>query len=484
MPSTVEAEAALREEVKRLARTDPMVFTQLVGRGRFKPYRHQKFLFDKVRETAETGGRLIVSVSVRHFKSTTCSALFPAWWIGNHPTARIILGTSESGLASKFSGQARDYLREWGPSIFGVGVNPGSSSKKEWNTIIGDEQLEGGMSAVGRGGSPEGRGGSIIVDDPYRSFMDAMSPLVRAQTKDWWMSTLAPRLNPGGFAIVLCARWHEEDLSGILMKEYGTVWNEVRLPAICDSPDDLLGRELGEALEPAWMDEEALAARKIEVTSEEGDATWMARYQQSPLSFKAHRFPPDRWCWIDLADTQTRDATRWVTAWDLAATEGAGDWTVGVTMGILPDRRVVIREVVRGRWNVDERDHQIMACALRNGRDVPIVIPQDPGAAGKAEAVRLRRMLAGHVVRSVPVTGSKDVRSAGWQSCVQAGDVFIVRSAEAREFVAVHSQFAGGSSSVHDDDVDAAADAYKELTRNLHVEQVDSTAGWEYAKSL
>lgn len=481
---TAAVEDQLRQHVLAASRDDPSVFMRLASRGRYQRYRHQQFLFDRVRECAEQSGRLIVSVSVRHFKSTTCSAVFPAWWIGRNPSARIILGTSESGLASRFSGQARDMLREWGPSVFGVSVDPSSSSKREWHTLVDEQQYEGGMSAVGRGGSPEGRGGSIIVDDPYRSFADAMSPLVRRECKEWWLNTLAPRLNPGGFAIVLCARWHEEDLSGMLMREYGERWSEIRLPAICDSDSDPLGRKVGEALCPEWMTAEELAVRRLEVTSEEGEATWLARYQQSPLSFRSHRFPPDRWGWIGPGDPILKEVTSWVTAWDLAATDGGGDWTVGVTMGLLPDRRIVIREVIRGRWNVDERDRQIAACAARNGHDVPIVIPQDPGAAGKAEAVRLRRMLAGHVVRSAPVTGSKDVRSAGWQSCVQAGDVFIVRSAEAREFVAVHSQFAGGSSSVHDDDVDAAADAYKELTRNLHVEVPDSTAGWEYAKSL
>ena len=444
------------------ARQDPMAFALLTARGQYQYARHQKHMFDAMRQAAENNERLIMSVSVRHSKSVTCSQVFPAWWLGHHPHDRIILGTSESGLASTFSGKARDLLNEWGQPIFGTTVYPGSRSRTKWNTSQNGQMLDGGITAVGRQGSPEGRGGSIIIDDPYRSFLDAMSPLTREQVKEWWLNTLAPRMEPDSFAVVLCARWHEDDLSGFLMREYGTRWREVRLPAICDREDDPLGREVGEALWPERWSLERLEQARAETTSLEGSATFEARYQQTPLSLKARMFPADEWQWIDEGDPILGKVVKWVTAWDLAATDGGGDWTVGVTMGRLPDNRVVIRDVVRVREGADRRDRTMCAAAGKNGRRVTIRIPQDPGAAGKMEVVRLKRLLAGHHVVSALVSGSKQLRAMGWSSCVQSGSALIVRSPEARALVACHSNFTGRDGGL-DDDVDAAADAYNWL---------------------
>ena len=458
----VDSSRLLVASAIQAARLDPSAFAHLASRGQIEPTAHQRLIYRHLQEAAATGGRKIISVSVRHGKSVACSQVFPAWWLGQHPLERIILGTSEVGLAATFSGKARDLLAEWGPALFGVGVDPASHSRSRWNTNRDGLMLDGGMTAVGRDGSPEGRGGSIIIDDPYRSFVDAMSPLTREQVKAWWLNTLRPRMEPGSFAVVLCARWHEDDLSGFLMREYGDRWEEIRLPAIADQADDPMGREVGEPLWPERWSVERLEEARAETTSQDGSATWEARYQQSPLSLRDRMFPPDQWAWIDEDDLLVGEVQERVTAWDLAATAGGGDRTVGVTMGRLPDRRVIVLEVVRGRWGVDERDRQIVGTAQRWGASSTIWIPQDPGAAGKSEVVRLKRLLAPHRVKSSTITGAKALRAAGWSSCVQSGSAMIVRSDTARQFVACHSDFSGAGN-VHDDDVDAAADAYREL---------------------
>lgn len=291
-----------------------------------------------------------------------------------------------------------------------------------------------------------------------------MSQLTRKQVKEWWINTLTHRLEADSFAVILCARWHEDDLSGFLLREFGGEWAECRLPAIADSVDDPLGREVGEALWPERWGLERLERARRETTSTDGSGTWFARYQQSPLALASHMFPADRWVWVEGDDPIVGECVQTVIGWDLAATDGGGDWTVGAVLGRLPDRRVVVLEVVRGRWGVDERDRQIRLLAERWGPKVVTVIPQDPGAAGKAEAVRLGRLLAPFRSRIVLPTGAKDVRAAGWAGHVQSGSVLIVRSEAARQFVACHSDF-NGHAGGQDDDVDAAGDAYRELFR-------------------
>ena len=455
---------ALASAALLAARDDPLAYCLLTSRGQYRHAPHQAFLLHEIQRVAQIGGRIIISVAVRHTKSVSGSQVFPSWWIGNHPRERIIIGTSEAGLSTTFSGKARDLLAEWGPSIFGVAVDPASRSRSRWNTNLNGHMLDGGMTAVGRNGSPEGRGGSIIIDDPYRSFIDAMSPLTREQVKEWWLNTLRPRMEPGSFAVVLCARWHEDDLSGFLMREYGERWEEIRMPAICDSENDPMGRQIGEALWPEQWSVERLEQAREEVSSIDGSATWMARYQQTPLSLSSRMFPPDQWAWIEPDDLMLTKVKAWVTAWDLAATEGGGDWTVGVTMGRLPDNRIIIRDVIRGRWGSDRRDKTMRTATEQNGSSCVVRIPQDPGAAGKVEVTRLKRLLAPFRVIAERPTGSKAVRAAGWASCVQSGSALIVRSEMARQLVASHSNFTGKDGG-QDDDIDAAADAYNFLFR-------------------
>ncbi len=55
---------------------------------------------------------------------------------------------------------------------------------------------------------------------------------------------------PGGRIVVIQTRWHEDDLSGFLLREDPDNWHEIRLPAICDDLDDPLGRAIGEPLWP------------------------------------------------------------------------------------------------------------------------------------------------------------------------------------------------------------------------------------------
>jgi hypothetical protein len=76
-------------------------------------------------------------------------------------------------------------------------------------------------------------------------------------------------------------RWQEDDLGGRLLQaqaDGGDQWTILKLPAICDSADDPLHRTIGEALWPAWQDEEKLSR----IRANAGEYVWGALYQQDP----------------------------------------------------------------------------------------------------------------------------------------------------------------------------------------------------------
>ena len=92
------------------------------------------------------------------------------------------------------------------------------------------------------------------------------------------------RFAAGAKIILILTRWHEEDLAGYLIKNdpYVTV---LRLPCECDSHDDPLGRQIGDALCPEiGKDNNWLQGFKRSMTRKEGTRSWNALYQGKPSS--------------------------------------------------------------------------------------------------------------------------------------------------------------------------------------------------------
>jgi predicted phage terminase large subunit-like protein len=70
-------------------------------------------------------------------------------------------------------------------------------------------------------------------------------------------------------------------------------------------------------------------------------------------------------------------------------------------------------------------------------------------------------MLAGYSIRSERVSGDKATRASGLAAQINAGNVRLVRGAWNSDFLEELRQFPQGK---NDDQVDAAADAFNELT--------------------
>lgn len=183
---------------------------------------------------------------------------------------------------------------------------------------------------------------------------------------------------------------------------------------------------------------------------------------------------------------------RLVRAWDLAGTHGAGDYTVGVLLGVCPAGVYYVLDVLRVQWNsalvrelvrataerdrsgeiwslddVDERGTLVRTGSVRftfTGK-VRLRLPQDPSQAGRAQADQFRADLAAFAPIIVPVSGrgSKGKRAGGWAEAVNDGSAVLVRGAWNHDFTEEHREFREDEEHEYDDQVDACADAYNEL---------------------
>lgn len=165
---------------------------------------------------------------------------------------------------------------------------------------------------------------------------------------------------------------------------------------------------------------------------------------------------------IQLVDDVPR-GLRFCRGWDLAATDGAGDYTVGAKIGVDGDGFFYIVDIVRGQWEADYRDRMICQATGTDGRhNCTVRIPQDPGAAGKSESQRMIRMLSGYNAKAELVSGDKVQRATGFAKQVNAGNVRMIKAAWNRGLLTRLDAFP--TDGVPDDEIDALADAFNELT--------------------
>lgn len=430
------------------------------ARPRYQWYRHCEALADALEDVAaDRCRRLMVFMPPRHGKSELVSRMFSAYYLLRHPERWVGLNSYAAELAYSLSRAARSVYRDAGGA-----VRADSSAVHHWETASG-----GGMWAAGVGGPITGKGFDLgIIDDPLKNAEDAASAIVREKQRDWYASTFSTREEPNGAQVVIQTRWHEEDLSGALLAtertaEHPEGWRILCLPAIADEPEPERWPESCEFIadwrQPgAPLCPERYPIEKLRQIEERlGGYFWDALYQQRPTPRGGSFFKVNCLQFADAAPA----GLRCVRAWDLAATDGGGDWTVGVLMGVDERRRFWVLDVVRGQWAPDERDKVVRSTAQRDGHAVTILGPQDPGSAGKDTALAFSRLLAGYTVVTRRVTGQKTVRAEPMASQIGAGNMTVLRASWTDTLVEELRQFPRGT---NDDQVDAASDAFASLT--------------------
>lgn len=176
------------------------------------------------------------------------------------------------------------------------------------------------------------------------------------------------------------------------------------------------------------------------------------------------------WCPVEhLPPTRIRKRVR---AWDISGTLVSDslpnpDWTVGVLMSVDEFGIYWIEDVIRGRWRFQGVFDQMVQAAKRDGTGTTIIIPVDPGAAGKAYASSLVRDIAelGYYARMKTTHQSKVTRFAPFASTSEAGGVKLISGEWNKEFMEELERF-DGSKNVKDDQVDATADAFWAISRS------------------
>jgi len=185
--------------------------------------------------------------------------------------------------------------------------------------------------------------GMHVIDDPISDREQAESVTQRQTIWDWFLSVAQTRRHPGSSVVVMMSRWHADDLIGRCIRELG--WPYLRIPAVCDSDDDPVGREIGAELWPSQRPLSFLEEFMADVF------TWSSLYQGSPRPRGDSLFSVDP-CWYDDLPA---GGYRIAYGADLAYTESTrADYSVLLHGVLVPERGVFLTGIDRKQVQAPE----------------------------------------------------------------------------------------------------------------------------------
>ncbi|MDB2414689.1 phage terminase large subunit [Rickettsiales bacterium] len=228
--------------------------------------------------------RLIINIPPRYLKSICVSVAWPAWILGNKPSARIMTASYSQLLSTKHSIDCRNIIESpWYEEIFSdIKL---ASDQNEKNKFMTTER--GFRFATSVGGTATGEGGDfLIVDDPHNP-LQAASDVQRQNAIEWFNQTFMSRLNDKkkGVIVVVMQRLHADDLTGHLLDKAGNKWTHICLPAIAPKAkkyyyfSGCYYRKEGELLHIKREGIEEIEMMKLNL----GSNGFASQYQQCPI---------------------------------------------------------------------------------------------------------------------------------------------------------------------------------------------------------
>lgn len=168
---------------------------------------------------------------------------------------------------------------------------------------------------------------------------------------------------------------------------------------------------------------------------------------------------------VRIVDTIPSRIVSIARGWDLAATEISDsnedpDRTAGVLMARMENGMFIVLHAHREAYQSSDVRRLVRMSATQD-REIyncnTILVPQDPGQAGKEQAQSYAKMLAGFKIVSNRVSGDKTTRAEPLAAQWQVGNVLILKGEWNDRYLA---EMEGFPDLLHDDLVDASSEAF------------------------
>ena len=397
--------------------------------------------------------RVIINIAPRMGKSEFSSYLFPAYFLGNFPNKKIIMGTHTASLSEDFGRRVRNLIDsdEYHDLFPNTLVADDQKAAGKWSTGAGGQYY-----AAGVGGALAGRGADLfVIDDPHsEQDVKTNSRLAFDTAWAWFQTGPLQRLMPGGAIIVIMTRWSLLDLTGRLI-DYQTKnpesipWEIVELPAILHEDS-----EKEKSLWPAQWPLEALRATKASLDPK----FWNAQYMQNPTAESSAMIKRSDWRIWEYEDPPNCDYI--IQSWDTAhETKSTSDYSACTTWGVWYNEeegnapQIILLDAFKDRMTFPE----LKEAAMKHYKEwQPEAFIVEKKAAGGPLIQELRRMGI-PVQEFTPSRGNdKIARVNSISDLFASGIVWAPDTRWAREVIEEVAAFPVGE---HDDYVDTTSQA-------------------------
>jgi len=416
----------LEMEYQQTTQKNFLMFVKSVWRDFIQGKHHIKYA-EKLENVANgTLKRLIVNMPPRHTKSEFASYLFPAWFIGRNPKAKLMQTTHNAELAFRFGRKMKNLIDspEYRKTFPDVKLAFDSKAAGRWETNQGGEYF-----AAGVGGAITGRGADLlIIDDPH-SEQDALSESALDNAYEWYTSGPRQRLQPGGAIVVVMTRWSTKDLTERLLRNQSEPmadqWEVIEFPAILPS---------GKSLWPEYWEKSVLMQTKASLS----EAKWQSQFQQNPTSEEGALIKREWW-------------QRWEK-------EDSADYSAITTWGVFKPVEheppaMILLDAKKGRWDFPE----LKRIAYKQYKYWE---PETTIIEAKASGMPLThelRQVGIPVINFTPSKGNdKHTRVNACSTLFESGKVWAPKNRWAEEVIEECAAFPYGD---HDDYVDTVTQA-------------------------
>lgn len=224
---------------------------------------------------------LVINEPPRHGKSRTAGN-FVEWVLGINPKLKIMLGSYNETLSTRFSKSVRNTIQEikttqdkavYSDVFPNSKIKYGDAAMNLWSL----EGMDTSYLATSPTGTATGFGADIIlIDDLIKSALEANNANVLEGHWEWFTNTMLSRLETGGKIIIIMTRWHSNDLAGKALAELPKIGYKVKHISMKALQDN--GRMLCE---------EVLSRIEYDrKTKAMGEDIAAANYQQEPIDIK------------------------------------------------------------------------------------------------------------------------------------------------------------------------------------------------------
>lgn len=338
--------------------------------------------------------------------------------------------------------------------------------------------------ATGLQGGLTGNGFALgILDDYCAGRAEAESKVQRNNAWEAFTNDFLTRIAPVGIVIVLATQWHDDDITGRIIRAMRDDpdfprFEMMRFPARAKDYSGE-GKYPGEYL----FEERYGKDWYLKQYAQLGRYSSAALMDCNPMLRTGGRFSIDNIEWLDAIPSDKK--LRWIRTWDLAHTakERGGDdpdWTAGTKLAFEkvngdPVPHLWISDVVRTRDEAPERDAKIKAVSRMDG----------PGVRQCVESSLDAKDAYPYLKRSMPEIswnkvvmgkGDKATRAVPLEPIFEApGHVHVKRGAWNDEWIDELLRF-DGLGKEHDDQVDNLTCGYYYQISSSHVGSVKASS--------